>query len=232
MLVYSSELKDSATYFQFLQKFEERAWQFKNATGLHPVFFTQQVNEFTYCDKARSTFGKPQCEIIPCHFLYYRDSDEILAREPLSLAKGLMKNSRSILGDQPGFSPASNHSFPALEHAAMLRWNVERAVADLILNHRLLPEPFIVYRFADTMFSCLRIYATSSLPFEDRSVPELLDSLDQNGTLRLAEQFEPLSNIRQGEPGDARGDLDTLIKPALTLLQIIDRDLTTPPTVH
>lgn len=220
MIVFSSGLKEPASYLSYLNGLEKLATSFRTSTGSLPIFFTQANNETSFTYVARTHSGLPLEEIVPCHFLYYGNGEEMMHREPPGLATKLMRDARSLAGSKPPLPLGEKSAHADLN--GLVRWDVERAVAELVLNEHTLPRDFIVPHYVDRLILSMRIFAAHDLSFEGVSMPTLIRSLDPSGAHGLAQQFQAVLEVRQGTSDGKSVAVRDLITPALTILSILD----------
>lgn len=218
MLLFSSALKSPGSYIAFLEGLRSLADDFQRSTGISPVFFTQAATETAFSFVSRTFSGKPAEETVPCHLLFYRDGAEMMGREPPGLATKLLRDAKPVAGAKP-ILPEPHEQARDLD--ALVCWDIERAVAELVLNQDRLPRDFIVPHYVDRLILSMRIFAAHDLSFEDVSVVTLINSLDAGGSRNLAAQFQEAFAVRQGalEPSLAR--IEALVEPALTILEIL-----------
>lgn len=220
MLVLSRELKDPAAYVSFLEGLNALGRTLVATTGNIPVFFTQAANENAFCYVASGAHGARMDRIVPCHFLYYGDRQELFEREPLALAGRLLGAAKTVTpptdAPQPVDLARASQARSPLER---LRWDVERAVAELVLNRGLLPEEFLVMHYTDRMISALRALRNDD-PLGSGSAFEGINILDPDGREKLQEASATLFAIRTFGY-TAFADMDSLIVPARTILKIV-----------
>jgi hypothetical protein len=231
MVVLSPLLKDPEQYLRALLELSNLAERWRdgrNANGedkVEPYFFTRAITEE---DKFTIVELVTQCEprnIIPCHFLYYRDEAEILAREG-DLGKRLLEHSRPALQRRGStdaiFNPEIGRKDPARQSTFdAISWNIERAIADLVLNHAILPSRLFVRSYANQIFNVVRNLA-DELPIseEQKTLENILVLLDQDRGTGLSRAFDPIVSIRNGaDIGGEKANLSELLTPAVEIVK-------------
>ena len=125
VIVLSRVLKDPEKYIEFLAALQARALDYhlnyrEGSDWYQPVFFTRATTENFFqhlaahmvmekLDAARAGTGVQQvgrcvepdyndyAKVLPCHFLYYADAQEMLDREPEYLGRRLLTSSKPVL---------------------------------------------------------------------------------------------------------------------------------------
>jgi hypothetical protein len=234
MVVLAPTLKNPEEYLKALLGLSSLASEWRRSRDggpqdrVEPYFFTRAITEedkFTIIELVTQC---PARNIIPCHFLYYRDEVEILSREG-DLGKRLLEHSRpaierrgstdAIFKPEIGQRGSGNQSF-----FDAMNWNIERAIADLVLNHAILPSRLFVRSYANQLFNVVRNLADElPLPEEEKALDNILVRLDQDRSKGLTKAFEPIVSIRNGADIGEKANLAELLLPAVEILKSFNR---------
>lgn len=201
----------------------------------HPVFFTRATGEnfFQYCaaqmvmeadraaqgaDALNGQFrSEPDysdyARVLPCHALFYSDSQELLDREPEYLGKRLLKGSQQVLDSKPDlfFAEKRVHNLSVLQNTL---WDVERCTAELILNQGFLKNGMLGLHYANAFYQSVRFLA-DHVPINELTVEGVLSYLDRDKSQALWNSFAPIVGVRQEGP---HYPLDGLLLPATKMI--------------
>lgn len=151
VIVISPRLLTPKHYVRFLEDLSAAGAELKERSGLQPVFFCHSTSKHARVSVAKILYG---ANVVPVHFLFYPSADAFYGREG-ALAESLSKRASPIVRRDvpPTRQPQSwdfkrriepgsksemsgldcGHFYPA--RAARLRWDLECAVADFVLNY-------------------------------------------------------------------------------------------------
>lgn len=215
MIILSKSLRSGSTYIEFLENLKDLSRAFKDSTQLTPVFFTTAAaeNNFIYmARKERSLDG-----VVPVHFLYYKDENELFHLEPLGLATRLFISSKVIKGkDQYSVTPNGNKTTVSEN----IRWDIERSIAELILNDGVIERDWLFSNFNNSVYISIR-RNTDALGLEGSSVKSVLDYFDPSGD--LLERFGPHFAIRNNINLVSETNEKELLDGPLRFLEILER---------
>ena len=235
MVVLSPELKSPEKYLNALLELSHlaRKWRqgIKERTGIQvePYFFTRAITEEDKFSLVEAATGCEERNILPCHFLYYRDEKELIKREE-DLGRRLLSCSRSVISRRGNtdavFKADSSQKLTALE---TIPWNIERAVAEFVLNQSLVPPKLIVRSYANQIFNVVRNLADILPISEDqKTVTNILQLLDPDRRDGLVKRFKPIEALRMGAPIGEKAPLLELLLPAVEILRAINQYIENP----
>jgi hypothetical protein len=222
MIVLSPKMKDPTFYLKALLEFNALSthWLQERSSDLtkaSPTFFTEVSTEADRIFLTRLIHNVPETNVLPCHFLFYKNEPELIGREG-ELGRRLLQGSRPVL--QKRDHTDGIMKTPALEPYDRQIWNIERALADYILNAGLMPSDHLNPRFADHMNStCRQLVDTLLIGKDNQTVDFLLRFLDPDKGDGLLIAFKPIFDIRDGARYGEENQLQALITPALLLLE-------------
>ncbi len=222
MIVLSPKMKDPAFYLQALLEFNKLSTQWLeqrsgDLTKAAPTFFTEVSTEADRIFLTRLIHNVEETQVLPCHFLFYKNEPELIGREG-ELGRRLLQGSRPVLHNRDHTD--SIMKTPALEPYDKQIWNIERALADYILNAGLMPTEHLNPRFADHLNStCRQLVDTLLIGKDNQTVDFLLRFLDPDKGDNLSIAFKPIFDIRDGARYGQENQLQALITPALLLLE-------------
>jgi hypothetical protein len=229
VLVLSEALKEPEKYLYALLSLANsaQAWRedmaIKGGVQVEPYFFTRAITEEDKFALILSVSGCQEKNIIPCHFLYYRDEAELVQREEM-LGHRLLGSSRAVLNTRSSsdavFLADSIAPLSGLEGAA---WDIERAMAELVLNHSLMPARLIVRGYANQIYQLVRRLADIlPLPDEQKTTECILRLLDLDRGDGLIAAFRPIEALRVGAPVGDKTPLVPLLTPAVEVLKSLN----------
>ena len=212
VLVFSQELQNPIKYVTALRKLKECSRNFESIEGSKTVFFTQLKLEKSFEWIGRTT--NPDSTIMPCHFLYYGDYQNYFDREPNSLAGRLLANSKTISGSIPNIENIIGQKEDKMDN---FRWDIERIVADFLLNTKHLPREFVVPLYVDNFVNAIRGIGDHLF---DRSHDANFEKIIK---LMFEEiyHFDDMVDIRKN--GYSEKTVSSLIQPAIKIFNFIDR---------
>lgn len=215
MLVFSKVVDAPTKYIIALQELNSLARSFKRKKVV-PIFFTRELSEFFFIHIAKQQ--KTKYPILPCHVLFYKNEEELVQREPWKIASHFLFKTRIIKGlDRGDFSHLKNEqNLGKLCEVEQLYWDVQRAVADLVLNWKLMDHEFLLPYFVDRFTSAFRFYFTSVDKGTDTSAETIAKRLGLDTTCdnALIYMFE----LRRGTK-EFDENIETLLNPATPLLE-------------
>jgi|GEM_PF-900524 len=257
-LIFSPLLRDPSEYIQFLFELRANNLLVTENRGIVPIFFTQVNMEEATRYIAEQSFVKgtePKDEpgyvgqsfqsdnlvldfpvgqglnerILPVHFLFYPSRDDFLLREPGPLAKDLLRKSEGVSGsiDRQINGEVIEKEQGKFDRA---RWNIERALAELIPNYDVLPKPFLVRRYKQVVLNTIRgeigdyLYHGTEV---SGNTGRVLDALARDFGFCSSEGgigkvFADIFEIHENDNPPSSVDLKGLVVPAYLLLKLID----------
>jgi hypothetical protein len=226
LVVLSPGLKTPERYITALLTVASLAadWrqEMKSSHNSHvePYFFTRAITEEDKFMLTRIVTGCEEKNILPCHFLYYRDEAEIVQREE-DLGRRILTASRAVLGGKPNTEAVfKSTSVGKLSSLGAIQWNIERAIAELVLNHSLTTPGLIVRGYANQIYHAVRNLADSlPLPENEKTTTGILRLLDLDRGDGLLSSFRPIESLRSGAPVGEKAPLVDLLTPAVMLLK-------------
>ncbi|MCR4329824.1 MAG: hypothetical protein NUV65_04755 [Candidatus Roizmanbacteria bacterium] len=241
-LVMSEVLNDPDRYANFLMQVQLYDQSFIDGAGVAPVYFTNASSESDVLYVVREHWeryggikyvrGEDHANrYLPVHFLYYPGYRSFFRREPDRLANRLLDSSTVISGHKEYFpSDPAGDTFTSMMD--MAKWELERHLANLILNYNILPHAFVFQGYADKVLRVARgplvldkLYPPEFEVNVDRTV-ELLDR-DYSSAIGVGirDALVPLLNIhKNGWPKsglEATGStFDDFVAGATTLMHL------------
>lgn len=222
MIVLSPKMKEPTFYLQALLEFNDLSTQWlkersSDVSKTAPTFFTEVSTEADRIYLTRLIHNVQEMHVLPCHFLFYKNEPELIGREG-ELGRRLLQGSRPVLPNRDHTDGIMKQ--PTLEPYDRQIWNIERALADYILNAGLMPSEHLNPRFADHMNStCRQLVDTLLIGKDNQTVDFLLRFLDPDKGDGLSIAFKPIFDIRDGARYGEECQLQALITPALLLLE-------------
>lgn len=228
LIVLSNELRDPYLYIMGLKQLNTMSNDFYQDTGFWPYWFTrvavempfQHIAENFAANKINTNGVGVRDHMLACHFLFYHSLPNMMAREPDDLVEGLLGASTAIQGVRPNVEvDLSKDPYPHGLDA--VRWRVETALAELILNQRRLPENLMVESFAQSMYVAMR----SLKDIVGKAVPPSRTGVASVMEEHLGDMFFAASDILdiQFHGYNGQGDIRSWIEPAKLMLEWIDR---------
>lgn len=222
VIVLSPKMKDPYFYLEALLEFNKLSTNWLAARSseqsrVAPTFFSEITTEADRIYLTRLLHNVQETEVLPCHFLFYKNEPELIGREG-ELGRRLLQGSRAVI-------PSRSHTDavlkpPLLEPYDKQIWHLERALADYILNAGLMPSEHLNPRFADSLNATCRQLVDTLLTGEDNQTVEfVLRFLDPDKGTGLLRAFKPVTDVRDGARYGTENQLQQLITPALLLMQ-------------
>jgi len=258
-LIFSELLRDPQEYIRFLFELRANNRLVTESRGIVPIVFTQvnmeeairyiaerEFSEGTEPDDELGYTGQrfisPQLDLdfpaeqsldehlLPVHFLFYPSREDFLLREPGPLAKDLLRKSEGVAGN---VNRHVNGDEVDREQGSFdrARWNVERALAELITNYDTLPKKFLVTRYKQVILNTIRgeigdfLYHGTEISGNTGRVLSALESdfsfcQSEGGIERV---FADLFEIHENGKVPPSVDLMGLIEPGYMLMKLIDK---------
>lgn len=225
MIVLSPMLKAPEAYLDVLFKLSELANEWKirqteeSSTPIAPVFFTRALNEMHTISMVKLASDCDPLNIVPCHFLFYRDEAELIQREQV-LGDRLLSGARPVLNrsnTDAVFRITPESTGGVLDGSI---WSIERAMADFVLNRSFLPADVIAPIYATQLYLTVR-RLVDDLPIteSDKTVDWILGYLDPDKGNGLRRAYRPIEDIRNGAICGKNLPMQQLLAPAAAIIR-------------
>lgn len=200
VIIFSEVLSNPNEYVALLKDINQRALL---PTEQQSFYFTKVNSEIYFIHEAKKSTGLPFNKLVPVHFLVYNDMKEFFTLEPQPLASRLIEKEDPFNGSKE------------TTWATGVRWDIERALTEYVLNQGILSRDFLAAVFVSNVLESVRRLSDTF----GTNVPGILKTIEPS----LPDIFAPMFHIHSNLESFLLYSTDDVMAGPIKFLENIPR---------